>query len=124
MKTILVIDDEFDISEALSAVLQAEGFKVEVRNDGREALAYFAGLGDNTTIPAAIFLDVMMPFVSGFEVLRYVRSQRLLKDIPVVLMSAAVPNPGQTDLGWTEFLRKPFNLPTLLKVVEKHVGKV
>ncbi len=123
MKTILVVDDEFDISEALSAVLQAEGYKVEVKHDGREALAYFSSLSDGTSLPAAIFLDVMMPFVSGFEVLRYVRNQRLLKEIPVVLMSAAVPNPGQNSLGWTEFLKKPFTLPTLLNLVEKHVGK-
>lgn len=123
MKTILVVDDEFDISEALSAVLQAEGYKVEVKHDGREALAYFSGLSDETPLPAAIFLDVMMPFVSGFEVLRYVRGQRLLRDLPVILMSAATPAVGQSNLGWTEFLKKPFNLGTLLGVVEKHIGK-
>ncbi len=68
-------------------------------------------------------MDVMMPILSGFEVLRTMRTTPGLDFIPVVLMSAVPPGVKQEDYRWQEFLRKPFSLPRLVNAVERLIGK-
>lgn len=119
MKTILVVDDEYDISEAVSAILRAEGYHVEICTNGKEALAYLR----EKQLPQLLVLDVMMPFLSGYEVLRTIRSSDSTRDLPVILMSSANPSASQSELRWNEFLKKPFALEALLSSVSKHAGK-
>lgn len=120
MNPILVVDDEFDISEVIASILRGDGYPVEVRANGREAIAYLEALGSP---PSLVILDVMMPFVDGYEVIRFMKGTKDLADVPVILMSAVQPALRQKDVGWDEFLRKPFTLEDLTDVVERHVGK-
>jgi CheY-like chemotaxis protein len=117
MKPILVVDDEFDISEVICTILQSDGYEVAVCANGKEALAYLKGHPP----PCLVILDVMMPFINGYEVLRFMRGTEGLKKVPVILMSAVTPAMKQEEYGWNDFLRKPFTLESLEALVAKHV---
>jgi DNA-binding response OmpR family regulator len=119
MKTILVVDDEFDISEVICAILRADGYQVDVCTNGKDAVEY---LKDESHRPCLVILDIMMPFLSGYDVLRFMKSKEGIDGIPVILMSAVQPSVKQQDLGWDDFLRKPFNIDALERLVSKHTG--
>jgi CheY-like chemotaxis protein len=108
MKTILVVDDEFDMTGTLRAILEGEGYRVETCADGREAL-------DRVSVarPDLIIMDVMMPVLSGFEVLLAMRRTSGLETIPVILMSSVMLGVKRDEYRWQAYLRKPFRLDDL-----------
>lgn len=114
MKTVLVVDDEFDLSSTVRAILEGEGFRVDVCANGREALDRL-----RAARPDLVLLDVMLPVVDGYGVLRAMRQAPDLADVPVVLMNSFPPRPDCS--GWQAFLRKPFNLGALLNIVRQAV---
>jgi CheY-like chemotaxis protein len=118
MKTVLVADDEFDLARTLRAILEGEGYRVETCGNGRQVLECLQG-------PKAdlVLLDVMMPGVSGLEVLRAIKGAPDLAGIPVVLMSAVPPKVSREDYRWDVFLRKPFTIEALVGAVEGLIGK-
>ncbi len=118
MKTVLIVDDEFDLSGTLRAILEGEGYRAETCANGREALERL-----RSATPDLVLMDVMMPILSGFEVLRTMRRMQGLEDVPVILMSSAAPGVNPEEYRWQAFLRKPFSLPLLLATVEKVIGK-
>jgi CheY-like chemotaxis protein len=118
MKTILVAGDEFDLTGTLRSILEGEGYRTEVCANGQEALAQL-----ESSKPDLLLMDVMMPFVSGIEVLRTMRHTPDLDRVPVILMSAEPPGVKREDYGWQAFLRKPFSLNALVRTVEGLIGK-
>jgi CheY-like chemotaxis protein len=108
---VLVVDDDPDIRETLREVIEAEGYRVVTAANGRAALeALIMGLH-----PSLIVLDLMMPSMSGWDVLAAIRGDGALRDIPVAVISASggrTPPPGATH-----FLRKPIDLDALLEVI-------
>ena len=115
MKTVLVVDDEFDLTSTVRAILEGEGYRVEVCANGREALERL-----KAARPDLVLLDVMLPVVDGYGVLREIRQSAELADVPVVLMNSFPPKrDGSGD--WQGFLRKPFTLGTLLDAVRQAV---
>jgi CheY-like chemotaxis protein len=118
MKTIFVVDDEMDLTGTLRAILEGAGYRAEACNSGKEALERLKGAK-----PDLVLMDVMMPVLSGFEVLRAMRQDPGLGGVPVVLMSCVAPGVKQADYGWQAFLRKPFSLEALLKTVGEIVGR-
>jgi CheY-like chemotaxis protein len=117
MKTILVVDDEFDLTSTLRAVLESEGYQVLTCNDSREALGRA-----HSARPDLVIMDVMMPGLSGFEVLQQLRRSPELDALPVVLMSSVAAGVKREEYRWQTFLSKPFSLDTLLKAVHELVG--
>jgi CheY-like chemotaxis protein len=117
MKTILVVDDEFDIVDVLSDLLTAEGYRVVTASNGREGLAR---LHEGHT--DLVLLDRMMPVVDGAEMLRLMHEDPALDSIPVVMMSAAEGRRLAQELGCADFLKKPFDLGTLLDTVARLAG--
>ncbi len=112
---ILIIDDQRELADMLSHVLQDEGYDVTVCSDGREAMKCVKDVQ-----PSALILDVMMPETDGFEVLRQLRNDPAGRRLPVVLMSAAWRSHekqrhiGTTfDVAPTVVLPKPFELAEL-----------
>ena len=112
---ILIVDDQRELADMLSHVLQDEGYDVTVCSDGREAMQCVKDIN-----PAALILDVMMPETDGFEVLRQLRNDPNGRRLPVVLMSAAWRSHekqrhiGTTlDIAPTVVLPKPFELAEL-----------
>lgn len=117
MSRVLVVDDEFDITEVLKEVLEDDGYQVNSCSNGKEAIDYLK----SHKIPDLVIVDVMMPFVSGYEVIRYIRTNESLKSLPVILMSAIPPTLEQKSIGWDLFLRKPFELATFSNAVKKSI---
>ncbi len=118
MKTILVVDDELDIVDVLSDLLTAEGYRVITASNGREGLARLA-----EARPDLVLLDRMMPVVDGAEMLRLMHDDASLGGIPVVMMSAAEGRRLSQELGCAAFLKKPFDLGTLLETVARLAGR-
>lgn len=112
MKRILVVDDELDIALAVRAVLETEGYQVDTAANGSQCLEML-----RAEKPDLLLLDVMMPLVDGFGVLKQMREERL--QVPVVMMSAIRPDNQLDDQQVEAFLRKPFQLDTLLEVVDR-----
>ncbi len=82
-RTILVVDDEFDAQKLLNLILTRAGFRVTAAANGSEALAQI-----ERNIPDLIILDVMMPGMDGYEVLRQLRANIKWSHIPVIMLSA------------------------------------
>jgi CheY-like chemotaxis protein len=117
MKSILVADDEYDIAVALEFLLTDEGYEVTSVSNGKDALTF---ISDRR--PTLAILDVMMPFLTGPEVVKAMQSDPQLSQIPVVLMSAAPPKVKQEEYHWAAFVRKPFDVDEFLRVVISLIG--
>lgn len=114
MKKILIVDDEFDIVDVLGDLLTAEGYQVVTAANGREGLMR---LHDSAV--DLVLLDCMMPIVDGPEMLRIMREDENLVHIPVIMMSAAEMRQQVQALGCSAFLKKPFDLNSLLGTVAR-----
>jgi two-component system, chemotaxis family, chemotaxis protein CheY len=113
-QTLLVVDDDRDIREALQDVLEGAGYHVHLAGDGREALACLHG----GCCPDLILLDLMMPRMNGFEFRDVQRREEPLCHIPVLLASADPELPrAARALGVAGYLRKPLDLDDLLGAV-------
>jgi two-component system, chemotaxis family, chemotaxis protein CheY len=111
---ILLLEDDAAIREGLVECLELEGYSVQAVVDGAEALAWLEG-GHR---PRLVVLDLVMPRMSGEEFLREVRADGALRQLPVVLMTAA--SPGNVALPACDaLLVKPFELDELLQVIRR-----
>lgn len=118
MKTILVVDDEFDILEAVKAILEEDGYRVHACSNGAEALRCVKDVKPDLAV-----LDIMMPRLNGYETLKALRKLPDFETLPVLLMSAIVPEVGSGGYTWDGFLKKPFSLQALLDQVHHLLPK-
>lgn len=118
MKTIVVVDDEYDIAEAVQSLLQGEGYHVVVYGDGATALAE---LSEKAAPVDLMLVDVMMPRLDGVKLVDALRKQPAFERVPIVLMSALRPKEAGSSVSWSAFLQKPFAYGTLLRTVERLV---
>jgi len=103
-KTILVVDDEENVSELLKLYLEREGFNVEVAGDGLKALQMARKLK-----PDLIILDIMLPFKDGWQVARELRQEM---ETPIIMLSAKNEECDRIlglDLGGDDYVTKPFS---------------
>lgn len=114
-KVILVVDDELEVQMAIASILEDEGYEVLISSDGKDALELL-----NKRKPDLILSDIMMPHMNGHQLLESVKNHKVLKTIPVVLMSAGIIK--ESNPKPDHFIKKPFNLDSLLETVEKYVG--
>jgi DNA-binding response OmpR family regulator len=117
-KSILLIEDDREISSTIQGVLQAAGYRVAAAQNGVEGRRII-----DSDPPALIITDMMMPKMGGFPILEYLRG---LSSPPRVIMITA--NEGGRHkayaemLGVDEYLRKPFAMDVLLEAVERIIG--
>lgn len=111
--TVLVVEDDADIREAVSVLLKDEGVTVAAAAHGLEGLQL---LGHIDT-PRLILLDWRMPIVSGREFLEGLRSSPKMCTIPVVVMTA---DDEASPPGVSAILRKPFRVTQLLELLTRH----
>lgn len=114
MKTILLVDDEYAIMEILAMLLSDEGYEVLTASDGHRALEML-----REKHPDLVITDQMMPLLSGADFLRAMMKDRVLRRIPVVLMSSVAPTAANARLPWAMVLRKPFDFRELLDWLRK-----
>jgi PAS domain S-box-containing protein len=115
--TVLVIDDEASARELLKKRLETEGCSVLLAKNGAEGLALAA-----KHMPALITLDVMMPGMDGWTVLRRLKADNNLKDIPVVMISMVGDKAMSYSLGAVESLQKPVDRDKLSGLVKKYAS--
>lgn len=116
---VLVADDDPAILRLVKAIVEKEGFTVVPARDGKEAYKLLQSAGE--PFAAAIF-DVVMPYIQGTELVRYMQSEKKLMKIPVLMMTAE-QNPRLSSdsfsAGAVAFLPKPFTtsqLQTMLRM--------
>ncbi len=109
----LVVDDDPDIRDTLRYVLEDAGYPVYTAENGREALEV---LSSASALPGLILLDLMMPVMSGDELLRALKQVRALATIPVTIVTASGAPPHPLAAG---LLKKPVDLDALLRIVKK-----
>jgi two-component system, OmpR family, alkaline phosphatase synthesis response regulator PhoP len=110
VESIVVVEDDRNIARGLEKNLRFEGFSVQVAEDGERGLELVVDKK-----PDLILLDVMLPKMNGFEVLREVR--RLGLEIPVVMLTAKAEELDKIrglDLGADDYITKPFSLSELM----------
>ncbi|MEP6754255.1 MAG: response regulator [Chthonomonadales bacterium] len=116
-KKILAVDDERHIVRLVQVNLERSGYEVVTAYDGKEALEKV-----NSEHPDLIVLDVMMPYMDGFEVLQNLKREPATRDIPVIMLTAKAQD-ADVFRGWQSgvdcYLTKPFNPMELIAFVKR-----
>ena len=113
---VLIVEDTYPLRATLAAVLEEEGYPVVTASNGATVIQLLHG----TTQPALIILDLMMPIMSGWDVLRYLQRDPRLADIPVLVLSAIADDPSrQPNAFVAAIVPKPIDLDTLLRLVDQ-----
>ena len=118
---ILVADDEPHIGRIIKMKLEQGPFRVTLAYDGQEALD-FVNSGDQVDL---VLLDLMMPKLSGLDVLRLIREQDKFKSLHCIILTAGGDAKHERDaleLGATQFLTKPFSTKKLYALVARLTG--
>ena len=115
MKNILLIEDNLEIRENITEILELDGYLVIVATDG--------GMGHalaTEKIPDLILCDIMMPVLNGYEVLKELKQNPLTSKIPFIFISASTEKKDiqvGLDMGASAYIRKPFEMEELLHAV-------
>ena len=117
---VLVVDDDANIRKMIVAALRRDGYEFREAGNGRDALELM-----RTSPPDVVVLDLMMPILSGWEVLEEREQEESLKRIPVILISAnRDPEVASAvDKGICAFLPKPFDIGALSALVQSCVSQ-
>ena len=115
-RQILLVEDDDDIRTAVAAVLAMEGFGVHEASNGLEALVQLRSLERCDLI----LLDIAMPIKDGVQFRLEQEDDRRFGNVPVIVMTAdAHPDACKYQVGAKAALRKPFEIPELLRVIDK-----
>ncbi len=115
MKTVLIVEDEFAVAEALAEFLTDAGYKAVTAYDGEQGLARLS-----ESRPDLVILDLMLPVLDGLGMLERMRAESALRGIPVLIMSAS--HRPDESVSFSDFISKPFNIDTLLAKVARLIG--
>jgi two-component system phosphate regulon response regulator PhoB len=113
---ILVIEDERDLTQVLTYNLQKEGYETTVAHDGQEGLRKA-----QTLLPDLIILDLMLPALTGTEVLRELKAGERTREIPVIILTAKSEETDQVvgfSMGCDDYVTKPFSVKVLLQRIK------
>ncbi len=121
MSKILIVDDEKNVAELIKYNLEIAGYETKVVHDGKSAL---------DTVTAEIFdlviLDIMLPEIDGLSILRYIKSNDLIKNIPVIMLTAKSTGSDIVlglEIGADDYIVKPFNINELVARVKVQLRK-
>ena len=115
MSKVLIIDDEKQILDSLSAILKDDGFEVFTAKDGREGLNLF-----DTVKPEIVLLDVWMPELDGLQILKMIKEKE--KDAIVIVISGHGTISTAVEavkVGAYDFLEKPLSIDKVLEVISR-----
>lgn len=115
--TILVVDDIRIIRRLVKVNLELEGYTVFEAENGKEGLERIDEIR-----PDLVLLDVVMPFLDGFQVLKRLREDEQTRSIPVIMLTSCAEEANQIkgwEIGISDFVAKPFNPNALVNVVNR-----
>ncbi len=125
MKEIFIVDDQMYIRKMLQMVLQENGYLTREFANGNEFLGFIQTMNEDEK-PMLILLDIMMPEISGFEILQKLAADENLKDIPVIIISARNQKEDVLQalkLGAKDYMVKPPNVELLLKKIKTYASQ-
>ncbi len=120
-KKIVLAEDEPQIARLIEFKLKKEGYSVIWKENGEEALK---AIKENK--PDLVLLDIMMPVMGGYEVLRRLKEDENLKNVPVIMLTARAQEKDVVkgiDMGAEDYITKPFHPAELLVRVKRILGK-
>jgi signal transduction histidine kinase/CheY-like chemotaxis protein len=112
---ILIIEDDATAAQLLRTYLENDGFIVRVAGDGETGLATAHALA-----PAAILLDIQLPGIDGWEVLRRIKTDDVLRNVPVIIVTVADEQEVGLALGAVDYLVKPVRPELLRELLARH----
>jgi chemosensory pili system protein ChpA (sensor histidine kinase/response regulator) len=117
---VLVVDDSLTVRRVTQRLLVREGYRVVTAKDGLEALERLA-----EERPAVLLSDIEMPRMDGFDLVRNVRADERLADLPVVMITSRIAQKHRdyaSELGVDHYLGKPYSEEELLSLVARYCG--
>jgi len=117
---VLVVEDDVHIAQVLTFMLERQGYKVIYAEDGRAAVQHIV----SSPVPDLVLLDVMLPFVDGFEVLNLLRAREGWETVPVLMLTAKSSEQDTVralDAGANDFIIKPFQPLELLARLRRYL---
>ena len=105
-KTILIVEDDLEIQDLLSFTVSRAGFESKPVNSSEEAIRSL-----DSSIPELIIADWMLPGMNGIDLARFIRSDDLLKDIPIIMLTALGEESSKLrsfEIGVDDYVTKPF----------------
>lgn len=115
---ILLAEDDKLITSMLQHTISREGFEVIAVSDGREA----SRLIDSIDPPDFVLLDIMMPFMDGFELIEKIKGKDNWKDIPILVLTARTDSSDivrALDMGANDYMSKPFEPEELIARIKR-----
>jgi chemosensory pili system protein ChpA (sensor histidine kinase/response regulator) len=112
---ILVVDDSLTVRRITKRLLEREGYRVALAKDGLEALDQLAG-----ERPVVVLSDIEMPRMDGFDLLRNIRGDTALTDLPVIMITSRIAQKHRdiaAELGASHYLGKPYSEEELLRLI-------
>src|SRR5271154_794688 len=109
-RRVLVVDDDTDAAEALVDILGHSGYEADAVNDGKQALRYLK----TEQLPDVMILDLFMPHMNGWDLMRELKRRAELAHIPIIVVSAFAYAPG---IEADAVLSKPVNMEALLSTM-------
>jgi len=119
IRTILVVDDERTLREALAEAIEQDGLRVITAADGKEALERF-----RAESPDLLLLDLMLPEVSGIEVCRIVRRESAVPIIMLTAKDSEIDKVVGLELGADDYVTKPFSLHELMARIRTQLRRL
>ena len=120
MAKVLVIEDDELMIKALEFRLKKDGYDVYLARDGAQGIEMLS-----KTLYDLVITDIMMPFVSGLEVVSHIKNDPVIKNTPVIVLSSIGLERvliEAFELGGDDFIVKPFNLSELVSRVRKFIN--
>lgn len=120
-KKVLVVEDELAIAKLIKYVLENAGFDVTLIHEGDAALSAIKKVS-----PDIMVLDLMLPVLSGFDILTHMEGKGVLKDTPVIVLTCRGQEEDKSKamrLGASEFMTKPFSPSGLVAVINSVLNK-
>ncbi len=117
MKTALIIEDNLEIRENLTEILELAGYTIVTASNGNEGLKMVTG-----DLPDFILCDIMMPEMDGYNVIREIKANPKTKEIPFIYVTASAEKSEMKkalDMGADGYVRKPFDIEELMDAINK-----
>jgi CheY-like chemotaxis protein len=113
-RSVLVVEDDWDVQDAVAETLKDAGYAVSSAANGVEALTYLKA----HPAPAAILVDLFMPVMNGWDTVRAIRRDGGLDGVPLIIITASEPYWGYPS---GQILRKPIDAEKLIKAVQQAI---